>query len=131
MKPLCAVFILAVFLMPVFASDGSYQSATLIDLQRDAVPNDANYFHTFCLAVKVDDMSYLLDYNVKFRWSYQPTDLVVGDAVKIRVSGQSAFLQKPGGGELKATVMRRARIIGDAQPAGCAIPVQDVSRRDP
>jgi hypothetical protein len=41
------------------------------------------------------------DHEAYWRWSYEPSDLVVGDPVKVKIKGNDLFIQRPQGGDLK------------------------------
>jgi len=97
------------------------KTGKLTDLRRY---EDEHGIAAYCLSVEIDDLTYILDYK-RWRWSYEPTDFIVGDPVQVRLKGKDGmYLTKPnGGGEFKAQVFRRERNTPGKPPATCALPV--------
>jgi hypothetical protein len=109
----------------VRAGDKEYHRGILTDLRRyDTGSGALRSQGAFCLAVGVDDMTYLVRQEGSWRWSYAPTDLVVGDPVEVRISGNNLYLRKPTSGELKTHISRRERQRSDKNPISCATQVQ-------
>ena len=105
----------------------SYETAQLIDM--NSVPTGggkARAQYSFCLAVQAGDTAYLLNYWPTWSHSYQPTDLVVGDAVQVRLDGKRMYVQKSKGAEFKTSILRRERVSPDHAPTKCG---QEVSLR--
>jgi hypothetical protein len=98
-----------------------YQTGKLVDMRSKA--------GSFCLAIQVDDMSYL----VEAPWD--STDLVVGDPIKFRITlGKSTrywssdtrmYLKmgKTSFDDEKVRLVRSERIMPDKKAATCALPV--------
>jgi hypothetical protein len=108
-----------------YADDKSaYQTATLTDLRRHSTGGGAARAQgSFCLAVELNDMTYIVQYGAYWRWSYEPTDFVVGDPVQIRIKENTLYLRKPKGGDLKTYIVRRERNQPEKPHANCALPV--------
>ena len=51
-----------------------------------------------------------------WRWSYEPTDFVVGDPVEVKIKGNDMYLKKSKGGDLKTYITRRERNAPDKKP---------------
>ncbi len=123
--PLCAGLI---FLLASVASAGgkaSYQAGKLVDLRReDTGAGAARAQGAFCLAVEVDNITFLVRYEATWRWNYEPTDFIVGDPVEAKISGNEMYLKKPKGGDLKTHITRRERNAPDKKSPTCALPVQ-------
>jgi hypothetical protein len=100
----------------------SYQTGKLNDLQRFET-GAGRAQGSFCLAIDVSELTYLTRYEATWRWSYEPTDFVVGDSVEVRIRGNDLYLKKPKGGELKTAITRRERNASDKPPVTCALPV--------
>jgi hypothetical protein len=123
-----AVAIAALSFLPttIHAADKpDYKTGKLTDLRQYETedPGAARAQWWFCLSVEMDDMSYILRYESFARWSYKPTDFIVGDPVQVRVKGNDMYLGKPKGGDLKTKIVRRARNAPDKPPITCALPV--------
>jgi len=56
-------------------------------------------------------------------YGYAPSEMIVGDPIQVRIKGNNMYLQKPRGGELKTSIIRRERIAADKKPITCALPV--------
>jgi len=101
-----------------------YQTGKLVDLRRESTGSGAARAQgSFCLAVEVGDTKYLLRREAYWRWSYEPTDLVVGDPVEIKIKGNDMYLKKSKGGDLKTYITRQERSAPDKKPITCALPV--------
>jgi hypothetical protein len=97
-----------------------YQTGALVDLQMvDAASGYSRAGQTFCLAVTVGDLRYLLHYGPIWAYGYAPSDFIVGDSVQVRTKGNTMYLKKPKGGELKTAIIRRERSVPDKLPVGC------------
>jgi len=109
---------------PVAAERFGYQTGKLLDLRRDETGSGAARAQaSFCLAVGLDDMTYLVRHEATWRWSYEPSDFVVGDQIHLRIKGNYMYLKKPKGGDLKTYITRRERNAPDQKPLTCALPV--------
>jgi hypothetical protein len=116
---LCLVAVVA-----LAANKSEYQKGVLIDLRR--TETDAGALRaqgSFCVAVRIDDISYLSRYEAAFRWSYAPTDFVVGDPVDVKVKGNHLYIRRAKGGDLKTDITRRQRIAANGKPMTCSAPV--------
>jgi len=128
MKRLCLLVVLSLLsVFTVYAAETSdYQTGKLIDLRRTGTGSGAARAQgSFCLAVEIGDMTYLVRQESTWRWSYAPTDFIVGDPVEVRIKGNDMFLKKSKGGDLKTHITRRERNSPDKNPPTCALPVQD------
>jgi len=101
------------------AAKPDYKTGKLTDLRRY---EDDHGIAAYCLSVEMEDLTYILLYE-RWRWSYEPTDFIVGDPVQVRVKGNDMYLAKPKGGDLKTKIVRRARNALDKPPITCALPV--------
>jgi hypothetical protein len=107
------------------AEKSVYQTGKLTDLQRHETGAGAGRAQgSFCFAIELGDMTYLARHEATWRWSYEPTDFVVGDPVEVRIKGNDLYLKKrKGGGDLKTSITRRERNTPDKPAANCALPV--------
>jgi hypothetical protein len=112
---------------PLTAGESTpYQTGKLVDFRRASTGAGAGRAQGFfCLAVGIGDMTYLARYEGTWRWSYEPTDFVVGDPVEVRIKGNDLYLKKSKGGDLKTSITRRERNAPDKKSLTCALPVQD------
>ena len=120
------LFVVLVFsTVPVWTADKSdYQTGKLTDSRREGTGGGAARAQgSFCLAVEVGDMTYLVRQEAYWRWSYAPTDFVVGDPIEVKIKGNDLYLKKPKGGDLKTSIVRRERNLPDKPPPNCALPV--------
>jgi hypothetical protein len=102
-----------------------YRQGILIDLQRyDTDSGALRSQGSFCLAVSIDNMTYLAHQEGSWRWSYTPAALVVGDPIEVRIAGNNLYLKKPNSGEIKAHIVRRERQGLGKNPMTCATQVQ-------
>ena len=104
----------------------AYQAAKLVDFR--AYPTgsgSARAQYSFCLAIQVEDIAYIVNYEAFLRGSYQPTNLVVGDPIEIRTKGGDLYFKTGTSSpdEHKAHITRRERIAPESKPATCALPV--------
>jgi hypothetical protein len=127
MKWLRVVAVLALIptAIPVHASEKAvYQTGKLVDLRREGTGSGAARAQgSFCLAVEVGDMTYLVSHKAYWRWSYEPTDFVVGDPVEVRIKGNNLYLKKSKDGDLETSITRRERNLPDKNPITCGLPV--------
>jgi hypothetical protein len=101
-----------------------YQTGKLVDLRRESTGSGAARAQgSFCLAIEVGDMTYLVRREAYWRWSYEPTDFVVGDPVEVKIKDNDMYLKKSKGGDLKTYITRRERNAPDKKPITCALPV--------
>jgi hypothetical protein len=125
--PIAILLALGAFLSVSNAKEKAvYQTAKLVDLR--AYPTGGGAFraqYSFCLAFQVEDVSYMVEYWAFSRSSYQPTNLIVGDSVQIRIKGDDLYFKagKKPDDETKAHITRRERIAADSKPATCALSV--------
>ena len=94
----------------------------LIDVQRISTAGGVTRAGCFCLAVQIGDISYLSRYEPD-SWPfpvYDPSELVVGGEIRVRVVGGNLYIEYPNGGELQAGINRRVQLTADTQPATCA-----------
>jgi hypothetical protein len=126
-RPLFAVVGLFFAVTLLYAGETvQYQTGKLIDLRReDTGAGAARAQGSFCLAVEVGDMTYLVRHEAAWRWSYEPTDFIVGDPVEVKIKGNDMYLKKAKSGDLKTSITRRERNAPDKKPLTCALPVQD------
>jgi hypothetical protein len=106
------------------ASDkADYKTGKLTDLiRRETGAGAGRAQGSFCLAVQLNDLTYLVRHEATWRWSYEPTDLVVGDPVEVRIKGNDMYFKKPKGGELKTTIVRRERNAPGKEALKCGTP---------
>jgi hypothetical protein len=126
MKRLCVLVALSLTLpiaSPQTGSTPSYQPGKIIDLRRDSTGSGAARAQgSFCLAVELGDMSYLVRYEAYWRWTYQPTDLVVGDSVEVRIKADDMYL-KTLRGNMKTHIVHREKNTPGNNPVTCALSV--------
>ena len=129
MKRLLVFVVLIVGLGVVALNAGenpAYQTGKLVDLRRETTAaEEAVGPSSFCLAVEIGGMTYLVSHEARWRWSYEPTDFVVGDPVEARIKGNTMYLKRSKGGDIKTSIKRRERNAPDKKPLTCALPVQD------
>jgi hypothetical protein len=104
----------------------TYQTGKLVDIRAHSTgAGRARAQYSFCLAIQVDDISYITRYETWSHGAYQPTDLIVGDPIEIRTKGDDLYFKagKKSRDESKAHIIRRERITLDSKPATCALPV--------
>lgn len=105
------------------AKGGVYQNGKLIDLRSYSTEAGAARAQSeYCMAVSSEDISYLLQYEPRWRWNYNPASLIVGDNLGIRIKGNTMFIQKADG-EVKMKITRRQRISEGNPPMTCSLPV--------
>jgi len=75
------------------------------------------------MAVDSGDLTYVLRREAYWRWTYEPTDLIVGDTFQVKVASNSMFIKRPNGRELKMAISRRKRHQDGKPSASCALPV--------
>ena len=111
--------------VPINASQKTaYQTGKLVDFRRQDTGAGAGRAQgSFCLAVELGDLTYLGSYEPSWRWSYEPTEFVVGDSVEVRINGHSMYLKKPKGGDLKTSITRRERNVQGKQGPNCGLPI--------
>ena len=101
-----------------------YQTGKLIDLRRERTGSGAARAQgSFCLAVAVGDTAYLVRHEAYWRWSYEPTDFVVGDSIDVKIKGNTMYLRKGDGGEIKSSIVRRERIAEGKEAPNCGVAV--------
>ena len=92
MKRSLLFLLLVCSVVPAQTADKSdFQAGKLVDFRREGTSSGAARAQgSFCLAVEVGDMTYLLRHEAYWRWSYEPTDFIVGDPVEVLVKGNEA-----------------------------------------
>lgn len=103
-----------------------YQTGKLVDVRAYATGAGAlRAQYSFCLAIQVEDISYIVHYETFSRSGYQPTNLIVGDPIKVKITDEQLYFEtgKKSPDEAKARITRRERIIPDSKPATCALPI--------
>lgn len=106
------------------SSVATYQKGTLSDLRSfatDAPPGRAQF--TYCLAVDAGEMTFLSRYDAYWSHAFDPSSLVVGDPIELRIKGNDLYIRKSDGKELKTRLTRRERNIPDRPHANCGEPV--------
>jgi hypothetical protein len=122
MKYLSFIFVCVVLMQA--AEKPQYQTGTLTDLQRYSTGSGALRAQgSFCLAVQVEETTYLVRHEAYGRWSYEPTDMVVGDPVEAKIDGNHLYFKKPKGGTMKTSISRRERNQADKPAPNCGLPV--------
>jgi hypothetical protein len=102
----------------------TYQKGKLTDLRREGTGSGAARAQgSFCLAIELGDLTYVVREEAYWRWSYEPTDLVVGDPVEVKIKGNDMLIKKPKGGDLKTRISRRERNSPDKKPMTCGLPI--------
>src|ERR1035437_3601409 len=117
MKQLRLFVLLALPLSVVSIQAGEkpgYQTGKLVDLTREDTRAGAGRAQgSFCLAVEVGAMTYLVRHEAFWRWTYEPTDFVAGDPIEVKINGNDMYLRKSKGGDLKTRITRRERNAPD------------------
>jgi hypothetical protein len=62
----------------------------------------------FTVTVALNDMSFSAEFSKKLH--FNPSELIVGDSVPVRIDGDKLILKTPKGKEVKGKIMRRARL---------------------
>jgi hypothetical protein len=114
------------------ARDKAYQTGKLIDLRSHATGATGALFakRYVCLAIQIDDISYLVHYAPILTGGYQPeSNLIVGDPVEVRIKSDNMYLRLhpknwQDDDEAKMHIVRRERTGPDKQAATCATPVE-------
>lgn len=91
-----------------------YQSATVVDITHQDSMRLINagtsvQDREYEIAVKLNDMTYVGSYWPRWRWSYQPTDLIVNSDVQVRFNKNELYILRPDGKELRTKVIKRIR----------------------
>jgi hypothetical protein len=106
------------------AEKSAYEKGKLIDLQRYGSGSGAARAQgSFCFAIELGDTTYLARHEAYWRWSYEPTDFVVGDPIEVKIKGNDLYLKKPKGGDLKTSISRRERNVSGKPRVDCSLPV--------
>jgi hypothetical protein len=106
------------------SGDKQYEKGKLVDMQRYGTGSGALRAQgAFCFAVQVGDLTYLARREAYWRWSYEPTDFVVGDSVDVKIKGKDLYLRRPKSGDLKTSITRRERNDAGKPPADCSLAV--------
>jgi hypothetical protein len=107
-----------------------YQTGKLIDLRSHATGQTGAPFakHWECLAIQLEDISYLVHYAPIFTGGYQAESLIVGDPVEVRIRGDNMYIKlvkkhQDDDDEAKMRIVRRERVGPDKQAATCATPI--------
>lgn len=112
-----------------------YQTGKLIDVRAYATEEGVlRAQHSFCLAIQVDDISYIVHYEAAMRGNYEPTNLIIGDPIEVKIEGNKMTMKtgkkwvndithKEHDEEAKMNILRRERVLASSKPATCALPV--------
>jgi hypothetical protein len=119
------VLALPLAVIPLHAGKNhDYRIGKLVDLRREGIgAGAARAQGWFCLAVELGDMTYLVHQEARWRWSYEPTDFVVGDPVEVKIKDNDMYLKRSKGGDFKTYIVRRERNAPDKKPMTCGLPV--------
>jgi hypothetical protein len=134
-----AVLLLMFAVPAVHARDKTpYETAKLIDVRAYPTGSGAGRAqYSFCLAIQLQDISYIAHYVTWARSSYQPTNLIVGDPIEVKIKDDNLYFKtgmKPAPvshgmsrddvpSEAKAHITRRERITPNSNSITCALPV--------
>jgi hypothetical protein len=136
-----APVLLALLVGVGYAGDkGIHQTGKLIDMRGHSTAAGAlRAQRSFCLAIQVEDISYILHYEPAMRGNYEPTSLIIGDPIEVKIKGDKMYVKtgkkstndlthRQTDDEVKMQILRRERIAPDGKPASCALPVAVESR---
>src|SRR5437667_9502486 len=71
-----------------------YQTGKLVDVRAYATGAGAlRAQYSFCLAIQVEDISYIVHYETFSRSGYQPTNLIVGDPIKVKITDEQLYFE--------------------------------------
>lgn len=119
-------FLLVSAVLPLFATIGQakgkavYQTGKLIDLRSYETGAGASRAQrSFCLAIQVEDISYLVRYESFLRGNYEPTNLIVGDPMQIRIKDDSLYFRT--GKKERSTRKNKPKDISLAGKESCPI----------
>ncbi len=119
------LFLLCVFLPLLSATAGQksgYVTGKLVDVRRyTEAPIRGNGI--FCIAIQVEDISYLLDYEPFYGADHPPEELIVGDPIQVKIKGNNLWFIAGKRDPDKARIIRRERVSPEGVPATCALPV--------
>jgi hypothetical protein len=59
------------------------------------------------VVVKVDGVHYVGEYSVESSDGYTPGEFAAGDPIPVRFEGESMYVQRPNGRELKTTLVKK------------------------
>jgi hypothetical protein len=140
MNRLSALLMIGTCLIVCGAASGPhkrvYEIGKLVDVRSNSTGAGAlRGQRTFCLAIQVQDISYIVLYAPLWRNDYEPTKLIVGDPVDVRIKEDDLFLRtgnkftndlthKQHEEETKMKIVRRERITSDKKPSTCGLPVE-------
>lgn len=119
------LFLFCVFLPLLSAAAGQrsgYVTGKLLDVRRYTTTPIRGHA-VFCIAIQVEDISYLVDYEPFYGADHPPKELIVGDPIQIRIKGDSLWFIAGKRDPDKTRIIRRERISPDVVPPTCAVPV--------
>lgn len=116
MRTLLACVLAVAALVPLCAKS-AYESARLLavnDSSSNRVVQSGSVITNvtdteYRMNVELNGVIYVCSYWPRWRWSYEPNDFVVNDAIDVRISGKHLFIKRPNGKELKTAIIRRIR----------------------
>ena len=110
MRPLATILIALSLCVPTLAQN----KVTLLNIEpyrADTLYKGTTYEHDmFAITVAIDGIAVTGIYEAKWRWSYAPQDLVVGDTIDARIDGKKLIIKRPDGKEFKAKIIKRERL---------------------
>lgn len=125
MNRLCSaslmVTLLLVMAIPALAQKPAYVTGKLVDLRRYSEgTRPIRGSATFCLAIQVQDVSYLVDYEPLYGADHPPKELIVGDPIQVKIKGSNLWFVVAKRDPDKTRIVRRERIPPDGVPTTCA-----------
>src|SRR5437879_8222630 len=74
------------------AQKSGYVTGKLVDLrQYSLATRPVHGSATFCLAIQVQDISYLVDYEPGYGANHPPKELIVGDSIQVKIKGDNLW----------------------------------------
>jgi len=103
------------------AQKPGYVTGKLVDLRRySESTRPIHSSGTYCIAIQVQDISYLIDYEPWYGTDHPPKELIVGDPIQVKIKGDNLWFMVGKSDWHKNRIVRRERIPQDGVPSTCA-----------
>ncbi len=99
----------------LLASPAHYQTVTLTDIHpyvdKSLVGSNGSVVTVehdmYEITIRTGDMDVTGEYEKRWKWSYDPADLVIGKPLSVRIESKDFFIKRDGQKDLKVHIVRR------------------------
>lgn len=99
----------------LLASSAHYQTVTLTDVRprvdKSIVGSNGSVVTVehdmYDITIRIDDLDITGEDEKRWKWSYDPADLVIGKPLSVRIESKDFFIKREQGKDIKVHIVRR------------------------